>query len=304
MMLRRIAHPLLAAAFVVDGVDTLLNPETRVKSANDLVQRGQQVLPERAAAVLPNDPARLVQVTAAVRVGGGLMLATGRLPRISALILAATTVPATLTERDFWNETDQQRRSAKRTAFLRDAGLLGGLLIAAADTGGRPSVGWRARRAADRLSRKVGDKGASPVAHLAEAVAQQAPVVWESLRDKGGHLAEVTREQGAQLAETVRDKGGELAETARDRGGEFAELARERTHELADTARDKGGELADTARDRGGELADHTRGRARRLAKTARARRDQAAEVAADRGAHLGELARERGAQLADRVRG
>jgi hypothetical protein len=30
--------------------------------------------------------------------------------------------------------------------FLKNLGLLGGLLLAAADTEGRPSIGWRAER--------------------------------------------------------------------------------------------------------------------------------------------------------------
>ena len=36
--------------------------------------------------------------------------------------------------------------------FLKNAGLLGGLLLAAVDTEGKPSVGYRARRAAHKAA--------------------------------------------------------------------------------------------------------------------------------------------------------
>jgi hypothetical protein len=39
--------------------------------------------------------------------------------------------------------------------FFTNAGLGGGLLIAAADTGGRPSLGWRARRAAKKATKRA-----------------------------------------------------------------------------------------------------------------------------------------------------
>ena len=40
-------------------------------------------------------------------------------------------------------------------AFLTDVSLIGGLIIAAVDTEGRPSLGWRGRRAAHRVSEAV-----------------------------------------------------------------------------------------------------------------------------------------------------
>uniref|UniRef100_UPI0024568211 DoxX family protein n=1 Tax=Nocardia abscessus TaxID=120957 RepID=UPI0024568211 len=148
MLLRRLARPLLATAFVVDGVDTLRRPDERVKAANALLERGQRQLPEEIATKLPSNPTTVVQVNALAQVSGGVLLALGKAPRLAALVLAATVVPAAVTEQDFWNEQDPARKSAKRTAFLKDLGLLGGLMIAAADTEGKPSLGWRGRRAA------------------------------------------------------------------------------------------------------------------------------------------------------------
>ncbi|GAB0104271.1 hypothetical protein JMUB6875_32450 [Nocardia sp. JMUB6875] len=285
-MFRRVGYPLLATAFIVDGVETLTNPETRVKSANTLVQRGQRVLPDRVAGNLPSDPAQVVRATAAIRVGGGVLLALGKAPRLAALVLAATTVPVALIEHDFWNEPDRERRVAARTAFLRDAGLLGGLLIAASDTRGKPSLGWRARRAARRT------RDHASATELAENLAAHAPAVWEAVRDKGGQLAETAREQGGHLAEVARDKGGQVAEVARDKGGQVAEVTREKGGQLAETARDKGGQFAETALDKGGQLAE-----------IARDRGEQLAEVARDKGGHLAEAARHRGEYAAEVAR-
>ncbi|AYF75845.1 DoxX family membrane protein [Nocardia yunnanensis] len=324
-MFRRVAYPLLAAAFVVDGIETLRNPETRVKSATTLVQRGQSVLPDRVAGALPTDPAQVVRATAAIRVGGGALLMIGRAPRLAALVLAATTIPVTLTEHDFWNEPDRERRVAQRTAFLRDAGLLGGLLIAASDTRGKPSLGWRARRAADRasqraheLTHKAGDSGPNAVAQLAGGLADRAPAVWEAVRDhggqlaetareKGGHLAEVTldtaREKGGELAEVARDKGEQLAEVVRDKGGQFADVARDKGGQLADVARDKGGQFADVARDKGGQFADVARDKGGQLADVARDKGEQFADVARDKGGQFADVARDKSGQFADVAR-
>jgi putative oxidoreductase len=64
-------------------------------------------------------------------------------------------VPTTLAGHRFWEEDDPARRHQQQIHFFKNLGLLGGLVLAAADTGGAPSLGWRARRAARRVRRKV-----------------------------------------------------------------------------------------------------------------------------------------------------
>ncbi|MGN6682339.1 MAG: hypothetical protein ACTHKL_31640, partial [Streptosporangiaceae bacterium] len=46
-------------------------------------------------------------------------------------------------------------RSQQRIHFLKNLGLFGGLLIAAADTGGRPSLAWRSRHAMHTARREA-----------------------------------------------------------------------------------------------------------------------------------------------------
>jgi hypothetical protein len=45
----------------------------------------------------------------------------------------------------------------QRIQFFKNVSMLGGLLLAALDTEGRPSLSWRAHRAAGYAAEKVGD---------------------------------------------------------------------------------------------------------------------------------------------------
>ena len=141
---RRLARPMLAAIFVSSGIDVLRNPDPRAKLAAPVAKRIADALPVR----LPEDPVQLVQIDAVVKVVGGLMLGTGRAPRVAALALAGSLVPSTFAAHRFWEYDDPAQKANQRIHFLKNVGLLGGLLLAAVDTEGRPSVGWRARRAA------------------------------------------------------------------------------------------------------------------------------------------------------------
>ena len=60
--------------------------------------------------------------------------------------------------------------------FAKNAGLLGGLLAAALDTGGRPSVFWSGRRAAGRAVQNVGG-AAQTVADTVTGAYHSLPVV-------------------------------------------------------------------------------------------------------------------------------
>ncbi|WP_406281422.1 DoxX family membrane protein [Nocardia sp. NBC_00881] len=326
MFLRRLARPLLATAFVVDGVDTLRRPEERVKVATELVQRGQRQLPDEVAAKLPADPATVVRINAAAQVGGGVLLALGKAPRLAALVLAATVVPAAVTEQDFWNEQDPARKSAKRTAFLKDLGLLGGLMIAAADTEGKPSLGWRGRRAARdaaaavsaslpfgatsngatgaalrkhahdaaERARTLGAVAASKGAELAETAQRHGPEWTEAAKEHGADWAEAAKEHGADWAEAAKEHGADWAEAAKERSAEWAEIAKKRSALLADLAKHRGAEWTEIAKERSAELAERAKQRGPEIAEIARERGAKTAHAARERGAKTAHAARDR----------
>ena len=142
---RRLARPLLAASFVSGGIDTLRNPGPRVQMADAVAPQIAEPLP------LPTQTDQLVKINAVVQVLAGVLLAIGRLPRLAALALAGSLVPTTLAGHRFWEAQDPAERAQQQIHFLKNAGLLGGLVLASVDTEGAPSIGWRARRAARRV---------------------------------------------------------------------------------------------------------------------------------------------------------
>jgi uncharacterized membrane protein YphA (DoxX/SURF4 family) len=155
---RRLARPLLAAPFVLDGVETLKSPAGHVADVR--------------AVGLP-EPEKVVQIASANKVAAGLLLATGRLPRVSALALAAAAVGNAGVHHRFWTETDEAAKTEVRRQFLRDLGLLGGALVAAADTGGRESVPHAAARVTRRTTKKAA-KSAAKANKRAHAAAKKA----------------------------------------------------------------------------------------------------------------------------------
>jgi uncharacterized membrane protein YphA (DoxX/SURF4 family) len=152
MLVRRIARPLLASSFVYGGIDTLRNPQSRVPGARPVVEKVAEQADKQLPVQVPRDVEQWVRIDAGVKVGAGALFALGKLPRLSALALTASIVPTTLAGHRFWEHEDPKERFGQLSHFLKNLGLLGGLLLAAVDTEGRPSVGYRARRAARRAT--------------------------------------------------------------------------------------------------------------------------------------------------------
>lgn len=167
---RLIARPMLASMFVVGGIDALRNAPARgLKAApatRKLVPMAKKALPQ---VPIPEDPVTLVRINAVAQLLAAASLATGRAPRLSATVLAVSLVPATVADHRFWEAPDQETRTRQQLHFFRQVSMLGGLLIAAGDTEGRPGVAWRARRATRDARREAG--------HLARSARQEAKLV-------------------------------------------------------------------------------------------------------------------------------
>jgi uncharacterized membrane protein YphA (DoxX/SURF4 family) len=152
MLVRRIARPLLATPFIYGGISTLRKPQDRVPGARPVVEKITATADKQLPVQLPRDVEQYVKANAAVQVGAGSLLALGRFPRLTSLLLAGSTVPTTLAGHRFWEEQDPKVRFEKIAHFVKNLGMLGGLLLAAVDTEGKPSVGYRARRAASKAA--------------------------------------------------------------------------------------------------------------------------------------------------------
>ena len=147
MLIRRLARPLLAGVFVTGGIDALRNPEQKANVASDPVEGTAEKFD-----VEPPATELLVKVNGGAMLGAGLMLSVGKLPRLSSLVLAGTLVPTTLAGHRFWEESDPQKRAQQQIHFMKNVGLLGGLILAAVDTGGKPDLAWRAKQAGHRIA--------------------------------------------------------------------------------------------------------------------------------------------------------
>jgi putative oxidoreductase len=148
-LVRLVARPMLAAIFITGGLDALRHPGGRSKLAAPLVGTLAEHTP------LPNDPELLVRANGATMAIAGAMLATGRLPRLAGVLLAGTLVPTTYVGHPFWTETDPKRRVSERINFQKNIALLGGVLLAAVDTAGKPGLPWRARNMAKNAKREA-----------------------------------------------------------------------------------------------------------------------------------------------------
>ena len=293
MLIRRIARPLLATTFITRGVEALRSPEPAADAARPTLE-GLSKLPDPVGPNVPTNAETVAKVTAGVQIGAGLLLASGRLPRISSAALAVSVVPGSLGSHAFWNETDPSRKAVERKALFADIGLIGGLIIASVDTEGRPSLGWRSRRAARKVSEKV--TGVLPSgADTSNALIDPELVdKWGEGIHSGLHVG---AERGRVLAHVARERGSELADVALERGSELAEVARDRAPKLASKARKRGLELAEITQDRSAELADLAQKRSAELADLAQKRSAKLAVLAQDRGSDLATASRKQAKQ-------
>ncbi len=112
-VIRFFARLMLAPVFIYGGMNTLQNPNPRIKIA--------------ASAGTP-DAEILVRLNAGWMVVGGTMLALGILHRMAALLLAGSLIPTTLAGHRFWEEQGQARER-QMTQFFKNMAAIGGLLL-------------------------------------------------------------------------------------------------------------------------------------------------------------------------------
>jgi putative oxidoreductase len=180
---RHAARVMLAALFIEGGLKQLRHPEHLADVAEPVTTPVGAAVPQ-----LPQNSTDMVKLDGAVKLGGGLLLAVGPFHRPAALALAGSLVPTTLAGHRFWEETDPRIRQEQEIHFLKNLGLLGGLLITALDTGGRPSVPWATRKAARGAATAVEKTAGSTRDSVGEAVA--------ALAASAGAITTVARKAG------------------------------------------------------------------------------------------------------------
>jgi putative oxidoreductase len=203
-VLRLVARPMLASIFIAEGIDSLLHPDTKAPAAEAVVRP----LAEQVPAV-PDQVEQAVRLNGAVQLVAGSLLAIGRFPRLSAAALAASLIPTTYAGHRFWESDDKQERSQQKIHFLKNVTMLGGLLIAAADTAGNPSVAWRSRHAASTVKREAALTAKSVQAASAKAEAQAAKAAAKT----SAKAAKVAAKGGVKAGKTSGKAGAAVGNT-------------------------------------------------------------------------------------------
>ena len=193
---------MIAAIFIVQGIDSLLHPDTKAPAAEKVVRP----LAERVPAV-PDQVEQAVRLNGAVQVLAGSLLAIGKFPRLSAAALAASLVPTTAAGHRFWESDDKQERAQQKIHFLKNLSMLGGLLIAAGDTAGNPSLAWRGRHAAELAKREA--------ALAAKSAAAEAQTVTARAEAKAAKAAAKTAARTARLSAKGGVKAGKASAVTR-----------------------------------------------------------------------------------------
>jgi uncharacterized membrane protein YphA (DoxX/SURF4 family) len=163
-------------------------------------------LAERVPAV-PDQVEQAVRLNGAVQVLAGSLLAIGKFPRLSAAALAASLVPTTAAGHRFWESDDKQERAQQQIHFLKNLSMLGGLLIAAGDTAGNPSLAWRGRHAAELAKREA--------ALAAKSAAAEAQTITARAEAKAAKAAAKTAARTARLSAKGGVKAGKASAVTR-----------------------------------------------------------------------------------------
>ena len=281
---RLVARPLLASIFIADGWDSIRHPEGKASTVDTL-----PLVQPKGGSVVGDDTLTLVRLNGFVQFGGGVLLAIGKAPRLASLALIGSIVPTTYAGYRFWEEPDEDTRAQQRVQLLKNLGLLGGLILAAVDTEGAPSVGWRTRRRVNQMAsavtvgRAVADgqvhqskvraadaskRAGRHAKRAATVAARQANAAAGGPARHAGELASDAAKTGVTLASPylrhVNASALEATEEALEVAGPLISAGIERAEEFIGGAIDVASPLISVGLERAGELltrvADHPSG--------------------------------------------
>ena len=221
-----IARSFIAPIFVAGGMDALKNPDEKAKKADQIIGRLASTLG------LPDDPVKLVRINGGVQLAAGVMLAIGWVPRLSAGVLAASLVPTTLAGHRYWDEVDPTKRQQQKVQLMKNLAMFGGLVFAATDTNGAPSLRWRTRRAAGHAQKAA-----------IEARARAAGSIGDAIHSVSAHLPD--RPSSHSLANTVGDRAVEAASTAGEAISGLGIHAAHAAHRAATKAAEQSARMVD-----------------------------------------------------------
>ena len=113
-MLRTGIRLLLSGIFIIGGWGAFSNPGKR---------------PEKVAAAGIPKPEQAVVLNGATMIVAGFLLSLGIAPRVAATLLIGSMIPTTIVGHPFWKDDPGPARENNVIQFLKNLGLIGGLLM-------------------------------------------------------------------------------------------------------------------------------------------------------------------------------
>ncbi|WP_080795126.1 DoxX family protein [Corynebacterium pacaense] len=228
-MIRKIARPMLASVYIVDGADTVLNTRSHVEGTEVVLDRVRYVLPRKYARRITSDPELVTRIIGGTKIAAGSLLAIGRVPRTSAAALAVVTVPTILARNAFWETQDAAEKSNRRNGFVTNIALLGGLFITTVDTEGKPGVKWRASNAAKRSRKqiqqalptrseteKLGDRATDWLSEASNLVSGYTHTAQDYVGDNKDDWLKNAQEAARKASDVVSDYAHKATDTVSD----------------------------------------------------------------------------------------
>ena len=159
---QRLARPLLASSIIAAGVDQLRNPESAAASLEPALAQVTSMNP--SLSVVTENPDLVVRPSAASKSVLVLLSPWASCPSFAAILLGATqTVTAAVEYLSAPADTEAEQR-ARNTTLLKNASILGGVVYASVDRGGKPSLAWRA----EHLARDAQKQASKAIDNLEE----------------------------------------------------------------------------------------------------------------------------------------
>lgn len=143
-LVRLLARPMLASAYIANGISRVKNPKASAHSVAPILN-----LVKKSADV-PVDAQTAARLTGGAQAAAGVLLAIGRFPRVSSAVLVTTYLIDVVGEQ-LGRDKEDLKSELKNPTLLTKTSMLGGALLAAVDTAGRPGLMWRAQHAAEDL---------------------------------------------------------------------------------------------------------------------------------------------------------
>ncbi|MCT1452868.1 MULTISPECIES: DoxX family membrane protein [unclassified Corynebacterium] len=228
-MIRKLARPMLASVYIADGVKTVTNSSEYAGDAERVVNTIKSVLPSQYAQYIPSDPETVAKINGGLKIGAGSTFALGKAPRLSAGLLAASTVGTLLGRNAFWEAKNEDEKTRRRNGAMTNVALLGGVLLASADTEGKPGLAWRAQDAAKRANKNI--QQALPTQSETDKAKKKASDWFQD-------TAETVSERAQQVADQVTDYVDDNKDDWKKTATKFADKAADTASTFADDASD------------------------------------------------------------------